>query len=230
MDPRQLFLDERFAGVCVYCGGAETTADHVPSRVLLDEPYPDNLPVVRACDACNNRFSLDEPYVACLIECALCGSVDPGSVCRSKVKRILTARPDLASLIGSCRREDASGSVWWEVDLDRVRSVVLKLAQGHAAYEGGEPMLGEPRAVFFLPIEAIPADQLRSFESLPVRTDWPEIGSRAFLQAVKDFPRAVPGGDWQVVQPGRYRYLVSHSGGITVRFVLTEYLACEANW
>jgi hypothetical protein len=49
---------------CVYCGRVTETRDHVPSRVLLDEPYPDNLPVVPSREACNtNRKSstkLDE--------------------------------------------------------------------------------------------------------------------------------------------------------------------------
>src|SRR5438309_5431695 len=101
MDPRKLFADERFAALCVYCGGEPSTADHVPSRVLIDQPYPDNLPVVPACAKCNNRFSVDEPYLACLVECALAGSVAPNLVCRTKVKRILAKRPALASEIES---------------------------------------------------------------------------------------------------------------------------------
>ena len=57
MDPRKLFVDERMTGMCVYCGGQPDTRDHVPSRVLLDDPLPDNLPVVDACRACNESFS-----------------------------------------------------------------------------------------------------------------------------------------------------------------------------
>ena len=43
--------------MCVYCGNAAGTRDHVPPKVLLDEPYPPDLPPVPACDECNNRFS-----------------------------------------------------------------------------------------------------------------------------------------------------------------------------
>ncbi len=152
MDPRKQFADERFAAFCVYCGGEPSTADHVPSKVLLDEPYPDNLPVVQSCDACNNSFSVDETYLACLIECALTGSVDSDSVRRPKVKRILTEMPALGSLIKSCRREDASGNVSWEADIGRIRNVILKLARGHADYECSEPMLDEPDRISFIPI------------------------------------------------------------------------------
>ncbi|HEY7769949.1 MAG TPA: hypothetical protein VIB55_17395, partial [Longimicrobium sp.] len=85
MDPRKLFLDERHSLYCAYCGDVPSTADHVPSKVLLDQPFPENLPVVRCCITCNNRFSRDEPYVACLIECVISGSVDIDRVRREKV-------------------------------------------------------------------------------------------------------------------------------------------------
>ena len=55
--------------VCCYCGGYADTVDHVPSKVFLDESYPDNLPVVPCCRNCNEEFSLDEEYVAVLLEC-----------------------------------------------------------------------------------------------------------------------------------------------------------------
>jgi len=44
---RQLhsFADDRLLAGCVYRSGSTETRDHVPSRVLLDEPYQENLPV-----------------------------------------------------------------------------------------------------------------------------------------------------------------------------------------
>lgn len=230
MDPREVFADQRFAAFCVYCGKQPSTADHVPSKVLLDEPYPENLPVVQACEACNNSFSTDEPYLACLVECALTGSLDANSVRRAKIKRILMEKPALASLIESCRHQDQSGSVLWDADVGRVRNVVLKLARGHVAYECSEPQLHEPERVSFAPICALSAEQLRSFETPPVETIWPEIGSRAFLHAAVVRPQVALHDAWHLVQPGRYRYLVSHSGPTVVRFVLSEYLACEVVW
>jgi hypothetical protein len=41
MDPRKLFADERHAAFCVYCGDPPTTREHAASRVLLDDPLPD---------------------------------------------------------------------------------------------------------------------------------------------------------------------------------------------
>jgi hypothetical protein len=228
MDPRKLFADERHA-VCAYCGGIPSTADHVPSRVLLDKPYPNNLPVVRACDACNSGFSRDESYLACLVECALMGSTDPRLIARQKVSRMLVEKPSLRALVESCRSEGEAGTASWDADASRVGAVVVKLARGHAAYECGEPMLEEPDRVSFIAVSSLSADERQSFETPPVETVYPEIGSRAFCRVVPNSEGLVRNG-WRVVQPGRYRYLVSFSGPITVRFVLSEYLACQVVW
>lgn len=40
MDPRHLPVDSRLVGGCVFCGGEPGTRDHVPSKVLLDDPLP----------------------------------------------------------------------------------------------------------------------------------------------------------------------------------------------
>src|SRR5579883_1837339 len=66
------FGDIRQLAWCVYCGGGTETRDHVPSKVLLDDPLPKNLAVVPACLSCNTGLSGDE-YFACLIECVLAG-------------------------------------------------------------------------------------------------------------------------------------------------------------
>lgn len=133
MDPKKLLIDERLSAYCVYCGGIPTTNDHAPSKVLLDEPFPDNLPGVGACGKCNTGFSLDEEYLACLIECVICGSADFTSVHREKVQRILTERPAIAARIAASRREGEGGKILWEPEATRVQNVVLKLARGHAA-------------------------------------------------------------------------------------------------
>src|SRR3989442_243424 len=99
MDPKQLFYDTRLKGSCVYCGCAPESRDHCPSRVLLDEPFPSDLPVVEACTRCNGSFSKDEQYLACLIECVLCGSVEPDRIRRPKIRRILLENPALGALL-----------------------------------------------------------------------------------------------------------------------------------
>ena len=50
-------------GKCAYCGELrELTDDHVPPRLLLGEPYPDNLITVPACEPCNRGFQRDDEY------------------------------------------------------------------------------------------------------------------------------------------------------------------------
>src|SRR5437588_10375610 len=85
---RQLtnYGDTRQVEACAYCGKAIQTRDHAPSKVLLDEPFPENLPVVPACLPCNNKASFDEEYLACLVECVICGTTDPAKVGREKIR------------------------------------------------------------------------------------------------------------------------------------------------
>lgn len=47
---------------CLYCGESSKTKDHVPSKNLLEKPYPKNLMTIPACDNCNKSYSLDEEY------------------------------------------------------------------------------------------------------------------------------------------------------------------------
>ena len=232
MDPRQLFIDERLTGTCVYCGSHPDTRDHVPSKVLLDEPYPPELPVVGACGKCNASFSLDEQYLACFLDCVIRGGAEASDLHRPNVKRILEGNPALQWRIEGARKRDEADNLIWEPEAGRVRNVVLKLARGHAAYEL-YPKLEEPTVVSFVPLQILSDEEISAFEQLADgKLDlWPEIGSRAFLRAFGKSPDRLPlSSDWIVVQPDRYRYAVAETGGVIVRMVLSEYLACEVVW
>lgn len=234
MDPRHLFVDQRLTGFCVFCGAEPQNRDHCPSRVLLDEPLPTDLdlPVVDACESCNTSFSKDEQYVACLVECALCGSAEPTDVQRPKIKRILEENLKLTARLRASRKTGDAGQITWEIDADRVRQVVLKLARGHIAYELSLPKLEEPDRVEFLPLVAMAAGQRSAFEN-PTSSEtalWPEIGSRAFLRSLVLGDTVYHDNGWVVVQPGRYRYLVAQTDGDFVQMVLSEYLACSVAW
>lgn len=225
------FFDSRLTGLCAYCGLLPNTRDHVPSRVLLDEPFPPQLPVVDACGACNNQFSLDEQYVACFVEVVLSGTINFSAIGRAKVKRILEENAALASRIRVSQRTDGEGNLFWEPEIDRVRRVALKLARGHAAYEL-YPQLAEPDQVKVAPIILMSDEAIDEFERLNSGgvSGWPEVGSRAFLRTCgKSSDRMGRSDDWVVVQPGCYRYAVSEEP-FRVRIVLSEYLACQVVW
>lgn len=235
MDPKHLFLDSRFTGTCVYCGGNPDTRDHVPSKVLLDEPYPPDLPVVGACKKCNESFSLDEQYLACFIECVMCGDTDTVSLQRPNIKRILDENPTLQHKIKNSRREVDYGGIRWEPESERFRNVILKLAHGHVAFEL-YPKITEPTEVSFAPLSELTEQQSEFFIDIPVRDIdlLPEIGTRAFKRAFLAYEtNQTPFlfcEDWIVVQPGRYRYKVAETDRMIVRMVLSEYLACEVVW
>lgn len=232
MDPRQLYIDNRLLGACVFCGGAPSTRDHVPSKVFLDDPLPDDLPVVEACVNCNQGFSLDEEYLACFLEAVLAGTADPGKLTRTKIKKALSRNAQLVSRLQASAWVDDICAIIWAPETARVRNVVLKLARGHAAYELSLPQLAEPAAITFQPFLAMSEPNRVAFENagLGELRGWPEIGSRAFLRACGSEPFSDSAGPWIEIQPMRYRYAVDQNGSVLVRMVLSEYLACQVEW
>ena len=53
---------------CVYCGSEkDPTIDHVPPKLFLTRPYPDNLITVPACAKCNQSFQKDDEYARTLL-------------------------------------------------------------------------------------------------------------------------------------------------------------------
>jgi hypothetical protein len=232
VDPRHLFMDERLRGICGYCGGTAETRDHVPSKVLLDEPFLSDLPVVGACTGCNSSLSLDEQYLACFLECVLSGTSEPARLHREKVKRILVGNASLRARISASCRCDESAQLVWEPEIDRVRRVMLKLARGHVAYEL-YPYLEEPREINIIPLSSMSESERTAFEDLSSADTGllPELGSRAFFRKFSSKPDNLKNvNGWIVVQRGRYRYAVSEAAGPLVRIVLSEYLACWVAW
>lgn len=219
--------DYRMTGFCPYCADEPTTGDHVPAKVFLDPPYPENLPKVEACLRCNNGSSLDEEYLACLIACVIGGGIEDGMIGREKIRRILNERPGLRERLRQARGT-ASAETIFSIEADRVRNVVVKLARGHAAFELNEPQLGEPAAVGYVPLHLLDPEQREGFENPPTPRAWPEVGSRALQRAVVIATFGLT--DWVEVQPDRYRYLAFSGDGVVVRVVLSEYLACEVIW
>jgi hypothetical protein len=229
VDPRKMFADQRLTGFCVYCGGPGETRDHVPSKALLDQPYPSDLPVVEACAKCNNAFALDEEYVACFLECTIIGSTIPHLQSRPSIRRKLTEAPALQALIEASRIPVADGTLVWQPDEPRVEAVLVKLARGHMAFEEGTPRLEEPGLVDCVPLSMLSPDESQELVGpWPSFTGWPELGSRAFLRAAgARVPHNPQEDGWIVIQPNRYRYRVQVH---TVQMVLSDYLACTVIW
>ena len=217
--------DTRQVAFCLYCGRGTETREHVPSRVLLDEPYPENLPVVGACEECNRGYSLDEEYVACLIECARVGSANPDLVEREKVRRILYRQPRLLKKIQKSV-EKVDNSFSFTIDVERFQRVLLKLARGHFLFEQNEPTQESPSEFNFGLLQDLDDVSRTSFENIPLSKILPEVGSRAMQRMLIIEDRS--GSPWIEIQSNRYRYLSSQTG--VVRLVLSEYIWCEIIW
>ena len=221
--------DSRILTGCFHCGGAADTVDHAPPKVLLDKPYPDEMLVVPSCYACNNSASLDESWLACVIECVVTGAVEAERVTRPAIAKMLTRSPALAASMAAIRSVGETGTTF-SPDMDRVRRVVTKIARSHAAYELHEHFEHEPASVDVFPLPLLSHAALDEFESLGGGgvAMWPEVGSRAMQRLLEGYPGDRPG--WVVVQEGRYRYMAGIEDGKVVRMVLSEYLGCEAVW
>lgn len=219
--------DSRQIEGCAICGGEVATRDHVPPRVFLDEPFPENLPVVGACELCNSGTSIDEEYVACCIDCAVTGSLNSSAALRPKIGRILARKPALrARILGGMTRNQ--GTVIWNVEMRRVQRVIRKIACGLTVYELNEARHESPSAAVATPLASLDALQRAEFERVSPASVWPEVGSRAMQRLVVD--QGGPAG-WIVVQPHRFRYAMLWEHDATVvRMVFGEYLAAEVIW
>lgn len=229
MQQLRCYGDTRNHGFCVHCGGPDETVDHIPSKVLLDEPYPDNLMVASSCRQCNNGFSLDEEYFACLLECVIAGTTFPDDLQRPKIARILRGNSSLRAKLQNAKSETGDGPTW-AVDFNRVRRVVTKLARCHAAFELNEPRIEEPSYVMVTPLMIMTDGERATFEDPDGGcAAWPEVGSRA-MQRLLIVGADVFQDGWVVVQEGNYRFQTGQAGGLVVKIVVREYLACEVAW
>jgi hypothetical protein len=230
------YSDERLEFMCSYCGESFTpegdykeTKDHVPSRILLDDPFPENLPKVPCCDKCNQSFSLDEEYIACLLECVIHGTVEVAELKREKIKAILSEKEALRKRIMDAY-EKRDGRVYFKVEEDRLKNVVVKLAKGHAKYENSAPQFDEPSSISIRILDSMRKEEIESFFSPTFLKKTPEVGSRALSKIVLS-NYSDPQLQWEMVQDGRYMYSVSiRTGALVVRIAIWEYLAVEVIW
>jgi len=221
------FADKRLVAACVYCGLETENKDHVPSRVFLDKPFPEYSPHVPSCKRCNESFSLDEEYLACIIECVCAGTVNEDNLERERVRRAIKRRPAIKARLEKAQVKTGKGVIF-DIEDSRVSNIVLKLAKGHIAYELSETTRQEPFSLTYAPLCSLGDEAREHYEVPPAATIFPEVGSRGMQ-------RMLGGQDmfegWVIVQPNRYRFLAHVSGSIImVRFVIREYLACEVIW
>ena len=229
------YSDERNKGSCVHCGCAlldeESNGDHVPSRTLLLDPYPENLSLISVCSTCNQSFSLDEEYLSVFLSVVLSGSVEPNKQVNPEARRALLHSSALRERLEKSRRavidDEGVTGLAWEPEIERVTQVLVKNARGHALYELGEPMLDAPSDVWFAPLFMLDDKEREAFEGVDNGSLYPEVGSRLLSRVVMGHDLS---NGWIIVQPNVYRFAVQYLGGTEIRMVLHEYLAARVSW
>lgn len=227
------YADERHKGWCIHCGAdfgsVESNLDHVPSKTILDRPFPENLPTVRICKSCNTSFSNDEEYFTAFLGSVLAGTTDPNQQVVGRAEKILDRNQRLQDEIESqlevVKDADGNDQVTFVPDIAHIQDVIVKNARGHVLFEHGQPAEAKPARIAVQPIPTLPPDKLASFEAIEYGAVWPEVGSRLMTRlATGDDMR--PDG-WVIVQPNVYRFAVMDHGQFIVRNVIREYLATE---
>jgi hypothetical protein len=222
------FSDSRLDTQCAYCGAYPENRDHVPSKILLDKPYPENLPVVPSCVDCNNGFSIDEEYFACAIECAACGTTDIEKLSRESIKRTLNRNKKLHDRLKLALNSDKGGGL--NIEIERFDNVLLKCAFGHLKFENSETEFSKPDHVWYKPIHLLTDEEESIFFSVSEMEKVPEIGSRA-MQRLYINEDGKPMEHWINVQDDVYSYFVSTLMDLKiVRMIIRNYLACEIAW
>ncbi len=227
------YSDSRFDGFCIYCGGPPETVDHVPSKVLLDKPFPAELMVVDCCERCNNELSVDEEYFACLIECTLAGTTEIEKLKRENIQKALTRNKKLHARLESARSE-IYGQIYFQPEEIPSKRVLMKLVRAHAKYEHGQPKDDEPAYFSVRPLTTMTDDEKNTFFSY--RSDspfsgWPEVGSRGMQRMAFTFGSDATGYPWITVQEGIYEYaVVEDVWNPRVRILIRNYLAVEVGW
>ncbi len=216
---------------CIYCGNPATTREHVPSKAFLQEPYPDNLPTIPACFACNNGYSEDENYVACFLDVLKSQVYYDYSEQEQTDCRIAKDKKLQKNLQEQIKSTD--GKILYQLDEQRFDRILLKLARGHAGFEYDYVDFDNTKIkIWYDFMFNLPENVLMNFEAIPETDIAPEVGSRSITTPF--ILQNIATGDamrfsaWNEVQENIYRYQVSHNenGDITVKIVIFEFLYC----
>lgn len=141
---------------CLYCSNKSSNKEHVPSKRLLEKPYPKNLLTFPACNTCNNSFSLDEEYflnvLATLSESGpLVARTEPGgSIYKSRLRSDKLYKRLIESLV-----DGEDGRTYFRPETQRLKRIIEKYAFGlyYFKYKKLAP-LNLFRCVGFYPFQA----------------------------------------------------------------------------
>lgn len=214
---------------CIYCGGIADTREHIPPKIFLNKPYPDNLFDLPACKNCNNGFSADELYSEVFID-----TLKTISSYSEKISDNNVVRSQRTTAYNDAKQSyEAYLKTKRFAPNERLNRVILKLAFGHSVFEVNEGAAAWHDDMLIKKIEIRYRFELNDADIAefysPVFMDGkllPEIGSRAFhniyvIEPVdKDSLTSKDIADrqvvtlWTTVQENNYEYIVwiEHNG------------------
>ncbi|GIO70386.1 hypothetical protein [Paenibacillus cookii] len=220
---------------CIYCGEVADSREHIPPKVFLTSPFPDNLGIVPACRQCNKSFSNDEVFLSILIEMLKRRCFYPVCEYSSEVERRMNYNKKIVSDIENVLQDnDAS---YFD---DRIQRVLHKLALGHSVFEISEGYCIEKGTISYSFASKMSLEEIEEF-TLPFNITGeplPEIGSRVYeriliiehrLQSVENSEMFLVAPlvllDWVDVQDFRYSYTCYRfANEIIVKMVINEFL------
>ena len=223
-----IFYKKHLNNLCIYCEKEKAeTRDHVPSKIILNTPYPNELFVVPSCKKCNSELANDEAYFRCLIECVKSGSTDLKKIKSTKVIRILEKQRKLKKRIEKSKYIE-KGDTFFKVEHDRIKNVVDKHAFAHASHVSDKIILEKPAESSIKPLCQLSKKETERFfssvSSNKTINYWPEVeeDSKALEHAVVGFKE---------YQAGTYLFRVySCLPCINVKILFLDYLACDYLW
>jgi hypothetical protein len=180
--------------VCVYCGDAGHTRDHVPPKLLLESPLPSTLHTVWACSTCNQGLSTDEQYLLTIITHVsraetLTQRIAPGGPVDRAFNYDQTLEDELLDML---QIDEQTGTVTLTPDLDRVGRVVSKIARGLCAIRFGRvPHLSQIGRASLYPYDIV---DLRSTQDF-----------------ISTYSERFQTKRWTVVQPAIFSYIFVRS-------------------
>lgn len=221
--------------MCIYCGKKAVTREHVPSKVFLAKPYPDNLGIIPACFECNQSFSKDELFLSLLIEILKkrhSGSTykfDEGTKGRFHYNRTLVK--EILNVVENNNLDQFE---------QRISRIIFKLAVGHSVFELSEGFCIKNGEVNYSFSPSMCEEEIEEF-TLPFTIGggpMPEIGSRVFdrmmvieldMEPVLDHEQTLKQKliflDWVDVQDTKYAYTCYRFGDkIVVKIIISDFL------
>lgn len=116
---------------CLFCGNKADSKDHIPSKNLLEKPYPLNLLTIDSCVKCNQSFSLDEEYFLNVLTEI---STNPALLIKKEAGgNIYKARERSSKLKERIKRSlitEADGRIYFKPEYERLKRVIEKNAAG----------------------------------------------------------------------------------------------------